>query len=171
MTLANLGSSSTSARPSTRFPSPLSSIVGSVSVDAYSSIMQFTLSGPCRRLAFQTRYTNPGAIAKDPDGNLWFTGFLIHGNSPKIGDYIVRVLSAAPSTLTFTAPGQTQLVTISEANHTGTWTASSSDTTIATVTPTSQSNVFQVMSVGVGSTSIIITDQDQNSIGVPVVVQ
>jgi streptogramin lyase len=136
-----------------------------------TAIMQFTLSGACRRLAFQTRYTNPGAIATGPDGNLWFTGFPIHGNTPKIGVYIVRVLSAAPSTLTFTAPGQTQLVTISEANYTGTWTASSSNAMIATVTPTSKSNVFQVMSVGVGSTSIIIADQDQNSIGVPAVVQ
>jgi streptogramin lyase len=136
-----------------------------------TAIMQFTLSGACKRLAFQTRYTEPGAIAAGPDGNLWFTGYPIHGNAPKIGVYIVRVLSATPPTMTFTSPGQTQLETINETQYTGTWTASSSDPTIATVTATSNPNVFQVMSVGVGSTTIIIADQDQNSIGVPVVVQ
>jgi streptogramin lyase len=136
-----------------------------------TAIMQFTLSGACKRLAFQTRYTEPGAIVAGPDGNLWFTGYPIHGNIPKIGVYIDRVLSATPATLTFTSPGQTELVSISEANYTGTWTASSSDPTIATVTTTSKSNVFQVTSVGVGSTTIIIVDQDLNSIGVPVVVQ
>lgn len=134
--------------------------------------MQFTLSGACKELAHQAKWTEPGAIATGPDGNLWFTGYPLRSRTtPKIGVYIVRVLLAIPATLTFTSPGQTQLVTISEANYTGTWTASSSDPTIATVTATSKSNVFQVMAVGIGSATIIIADQDQNSRGVPVVVQ
>jgi len=136
-----------------------------------NAIMQFTHTGACKELAFQTRWTEPGAIATGPDGNLWFTGYPIHGNTPKIGVYIIRVLSATPSTLTFTSPGQTQPETIGEAHYTGTWTASSSNPTIATVMATSKSNVFQVMAVGIGSTTITIADQDQNSIEVPVVVQ
>src|SRR5207253_8441935 len=72
-------------------------------------------------------------VAHGPDGNNWFTGSI--GSTSAVFVKIRLLMNVAPSSLNFTAPGQTQTITVTEQNYPGAWTAQSSNPGVATVAP------------------------------------
>ncbi len=104
-----------------------------------------------------------GTIVKGPDNNLWFA------ETNYIGVLIRLVLTVQPSTITFTAVGQQQTIAVSEKHYSGTWTATSQNTLVATVAPVS-SDTFTVTAAGSGSTSIDVADTTGNDFLVRVTV-
>jgi streptogramin lyase len=101
-------------------------------------------------------------LALGPDGNFW-----IGTETGHVDVFILNVLSVSPSKLTFGLIGQKQTVTVTEPG-TKKWTATSSNTAVATVTPGSAKNKFVVTAVGSGSCSVTFKDKVGNSIPVPV---
>lgn len=73
------------------------------------------------------------------------------------------------SSLSFTAAGQTQTFTVSEAGSSGAFTAMSSDGNVATVS-TQDGLTFTVTAVGAGSATITVTDATNQSAPVSVTV-
>lgn len=110
--------------------------------------------------------TRPNDIAAGSDGNLWFTG----GYNYKLSVYIRDVITTTPSSITFTGVGQSVKLVISETSYTGSWSVTSSNTSVATVTPvaTTPPNTYVVKSVGAGTASLTVSDTIGNSIKVPV---
>jgi hypothetical protein len=81
-------------------------------------------------------------------------------------------VTANPMSLVFSSAA-TQTVTVQESEYTGTLTAVSSDTTVATVSPNSglgPSAIFTVTPVGGGSATITVHDASANSVSVGVIV-
>jgi streptogramin lyase len=118
-----------------------------------------------------TIYYPPSSYGADqtlftgPDGNVWAVD--------SVGDtsvYIINVIGVSPASLKFTGTGQMQSVTVTEKGATS-WTAVSNNTAVATVATTSNHSVFNVTSVGVGTTKIVISDAIGNSFAVHVNVQ
>jgi hypothetical protein len=60
----------------------------------------------------------------------------------------------SPSTVAFTAANQTKSLTVAETGYSGTFTARSSNTAVATVSPSSGTGPFTVTAVGSGSAKI-----------------
>jgi virginiamycin B lyase len=110
--------------------------------------------------AFSASYTipsassNPFAIVTGTDGNLWFT----EQNTNKIGVYLYHHQTATPSSIGFTAVGQTQTFSVSETHYSGTFWATSSNSAVASVTPASGASAFTVTAVGPGNASILVSD-------------
>jgi streptogramin lyase len=102
------------------------------------------------------------AIALGPDGNIW--GATAKG---KVDVYIINVLAVKPSSLKFTGLGQQQTLTVSERGRQS-WSASSSDTSVATVAPGSTGSQFVVTSVGDGTCTVTVSDDRRNSFPVAV---
>jgi hypothetical protein len=77
---------------------------------------------------------------------------------------------ASPATLSFDGTGSAYdaPVTVTEANYTGAFTATTGNAAIATVTPSSSSSSFTVTPVAAGTTSIAITDAFGQLVSVPV---
>jgi streptogramin lyase len=105
------------------------------------------------------------AIALGPDGNIW--GATANG---KVDVYIINVLSVEPSKLRFTGPGQQQTLSVTERGHQS-WSASSSDTSVATVAPGSMGSQFVVTSVADGACTVTVSDNRHNSFPVAVTVK
>ncbi|HEX3468207.1 MAG TPA: pilus assembly protein N-terminal domain-containing protein [Candidatus Elarobacter sp.] len=72
----------------------------------------------------------------------------------------VPVVVASPSTLVFSNAGAqyAQTFNVSEANYSGSFTASGNDPSIATVAPSMSTRTFTVTAVGNGQTTITVTD-------------
>jgi streptogramin lyase len=111
-------------------------------------------------------YGTNSAVTAGPDGNIW----TIDSSSRTVDIYILNVIGVSPQTLTFTAGGQNQTVTVTEPG-TSSWTATSSKTSVATVAQGSPANKFTVSSVAAGTAKIIVNDAIGNSIVVHVTVQ
>jgi virginiamycin B lyase len=107
---------------------------------------------------------NAPGIAGGPDGNIWFT------HLTTVGVYIEKVLAVSPSSITFTGPGQTVAISITENKYQGVWTAVSSNTSVATVAPGSGPTNFNVTSVGSGACVVTVSDAVGNSFNVNVTV-
>jgi hypothetical protein len=111
-----------------------------------------------------------GFMHAGPDGNMWVTD-----ETPGVGNVLVsitHVLTTIPASVQISGVGQTQTVQIHETqNKGGTYTATSSDQSIATVGPVSQTNSFVVTAQGVGSCTIRVSDSIGNYIDIPATVQ
>jgi streptogramin lyase len=106
----------------------------------------------------------PDALAAGPDGNVWVDTV---GSRGEIDVLVSNPMTVTPTTLTFTATGQTMTVSVSE-NGTTSWTAKSSSTSVATVAQGGTKSTFKVKSVGVGGCKITISDGVGNSVAVKV---
>jgi streptogramin lyase len=108
----------------------------------------------------------PDALSPARDGNIWID--TVGGGH--IDVLVFNPMKVTPTKLTFTMTGQMTSVTLSE-HGTSSWTATSSNTAVATVAQGNKNNVFNVTSVGVGSCKINIADANGNSVNVKVTVQ
>lgn len=104
------------------------------------------------------------AITRAPDNNYWFW------SDGDAGVYVRLLMSASPSSISFSGVGQSQDVVITEKSYGGSWTAGTGDSNIATVAQGQKANTFIVTSVGSGSTKISISDSKSNTLLVPVAV-
>ena len=73
-----------------------------------------------------------------------------------------------PTTLSFTATGQTQTFTAQEGAYTNDFTATSSKTSVATVAPTPSYGTFVVTAVAAGTATITVKDSNGSSATVSV---
>jgi streptogramin lyase len=109
---------------------------------------------------------SPFSLVAGPDLNIWATT----GGVGKIDVYIVRVLTVTPSTLTFTATGQTATLTVAEPFTTH-WIVNSLAPAIASVAAGSGNNHFVVTAKSRGRTRIQVKDSVGNNFFVVTVVQ
>ena len=100
----------------------------------------------------------PDALQTGPDGNIWVTTV----GQQHIYVLIVNPLAVVPTNVKFTDIGQNDTATA--------WTATSSNTAVATVTKGSPSSNFTVTSVGSGSCKVTIADAAGNSVKVKIAV-
>ena len=106
----------------------------------------------------------PDAVAAGPDGNIWMDS--VGGD---IDVLVLNPLKVMPTKLSFSGTGQTMPVTVSEKGVSA-WTASSSDTSVATVAPGGSASIFNVTSVGAGTCKVKISDSAGNSVSAKVTV-
>ena len=110
---------------------------------------------------------NISSMDVGPDGNLWFGDYF-----GPVQVFVTHVLTSNPASLVFPGIGQSQTIKIHETRYAGgSFTAQTSDPSIATVSPGNRSNSFVVVSQGVGSCAIHVNDSLGNSIDVSVTVQ
>jgi streptogramin lyase len=102
-------------------------------------------------------------IIPGPDGNMWTDG----GKS--MGIYVINVLHARPSNLTFGNPGDTKTITVTE-RKTHEWTATSSDQNVVLVHQGSAPDKFVVNAVGPGQCVVRVKDAIGNIFDVNVTV-
>jgi streptogramin lyase len=107
----------------------------------------------------------PDALQTGPDGNIWVT--VVGGQHLYV--LIVDPLTVVPTKLNFAGIGQNKNLVVSE-NGTTSWTASSSNTAVATVAQGSPNSKFIVTSVGAGTCKVTIADANGNSVKVKVTV-
>jgi streptogramin lyase len=107
----------------------------------------------------------PDALQTGPDGNIWVTTV----GQNHIYVLVINPLTVNPRKLSFTGLGQNKNLTVSE-NGTTSWTATSSNTGVATVAQGSPNSKFIVTSVGSGSCKVTIADASGNSVKVKVTV-
>jgi virginiamycin B lyase len=96
----------------------------------------------------------PAAVAAGPDGNIWAD---TTGNGDDIDVLVTNPMTVTPVKLTFTNIGQTKTVTVTE-NTVSSWTATSSDTGVATVNVGNPNSTFKVKSIGAGKCKVTISD-------------
>jgi len=120
-------------------------------------------------MTFSTPVTLPrgaaGGLATGPDGNLWLPSM-----PPGVTVYALHALTAAPTTIALTVrQTQTLTATVSSPAPAGGLVARSSDTDVATVTPTAGNpSMWTVTAVGVGSCVIRVSDGMKNTVDIPV---
>lgn len=110
-----------------------------------------------------------------PDQNIWmsFTGspqavpYCPCTQDPYEGlvVYLRLSIDAVPASVTFSAPGQTTIIKISESRYSGAWTASSTQSMVVKVVKWLTRNELEIEAVGKGSGRIIIRDANQNYYG------
>ena len=103
-------------------------------------------------------------LAAGPDGNVWGTEGATH-----VDVFILDNLSVTPSSLKFTAVGQKSGLTATYTG-TGTLTAKSANTAVATVAAGVTKNTFVVTATGSGKTTITIQDGLGNLFNISVTV-
>jgi virginiamycin B lyase len=102
-------------------------------------------------------------IIPGPDGNMWTDG----GKS--MGIYVINVLHAKPSNLTFDNPGSNKTITVTE-RKTHKWTAKSSDHNVVVVQQGNAPDKFVVNAVGPGQCVVRVEDAIGNIFDVSVTV-
>jgi streptogramin lyase len=107
----------------------------------------------------------PDSVALGPDGNIWVTTVGLDNVYVMVPDPI----TLTPAKITLSGAGQSKKFTITESGATA-WTASSSNTAVATVAQSSPANTFKVTSVATGKCKIKVTDAAGNSANVSVTV-
>jgi virginiamycin B lyase len=107
--------------------------------------------------------SRPNAVVAGPDGNLWVDTVA----GAVIDVLAVDPLKVTPNTVTFGAIGQTQTLSVSEAGTTS-WTASSSNTSVATVKAGATASTFVVTAVAAGTCDVTVSDAVGNSVRVAV---
>jgi virginiamycin B lyase len=108
---------------------------------------------------------SPNAVALGPDGNIW----VVTVRGGHVDTYIPNPLKVSPTSLTFTGIGQQLDLAVSQ-HGTSSWTSSSSNALVATVAQGSNSNTFDVTSVGAGTCKVEIADAIGNFVKVKVTV-
>ncbi len=108
------------------------------------------LYGPARAVGGVVTFTGSSAPLVLAAGQTY--AFALYG-LPTTGDPV-----AAPATVAFVTPGQTQTVTVSEPNYAGTFSARSSDPAIVTVTPAAGTSFTLTAGATAGATTVVVTD-------------
>ena len=114
-----------------------------------------------------------------PDGNIWFAFSPVNlvrtdntsNTTQGIGVYVRESMSVSPSTVDFGGVGQTQTITFSEANYSGSFTAASTAPGVVRVVKLLTPHEVQIRSVAPGNARIIIRDTQDNYFGVIVTVK
>jgi streptogramin lyase len=121
---------------------------------------------------FSSDYSIPGSapspqlMAFGADGNIWFT----ESGANAIGVYDLHPQTVTPSSISFTAAGQTQSFSVSESNYTGLFTVTGCSPQIATVSPTTPATSFTVTAVAAGTCTLTVSDTQFNSSQIAVTV-
>lgn len=105
-----------------------------------------------------------GTLIGGPDENVWFT------ENGGLGIFVRLAMNVSPASLTFARSGVSQTVNVSEANYTGTWSASSTNTNVARVDGWFSSRIVNITAVAPGSCRIIVRDAHLNYYSIPVFV-
>jgi len=92
-------------------------------------------------------------IVEGKDGNIWFPDSA--NNSVDV--YVVYPITVTPTSIAFTALAQTQTFTVSETHFTGAFTATSSNSAVASVSPGS-GRAFSVTANSPGTATITVSD-------------
>lgn len=108
------------------------------------------LYGPARAVGGVVTFTGPSAPLVLVAGQTY--AFALYG-VPAAGNPV-----AAPSTVAFVTPGQTQTVTVSEPNYAGSFSARSSDPAIVTVTPVSGTSFTLTAGTSAGAATVVVSD-------------
>lgn len=115
-------------------------------------------------------YTPPNSgfsnytLATGRDGNVWVAA------SPNVVNvYIPNPLNVTPKSIAFTGPNQMKVVAVTEHGKSS-WTATSSDTSVATVAPGPGASKFTVTSVATGKATVTVSDGVGNLFPVKVTV-
>jgi virginiamycin B lyase len=106
-----------------------------------------------------------GGLAIGADGNVWFVQTT---GDDGIDAYVRLVLVATPGSVAFSGIDESQDVSITETDYSGTWTATTSNPGVATVAQGTIPNVFVISSTGAGSATITVVDSRHNSLAVAV---
>ncbi len=106
----------------------------------------------------------PDAVAAGPDGNVWVD--TVGGDLDVL---VMAPITLSATKLTFSGPGQMQSVTVSQQG-VSSWTASSSNTAVATVAQGANSSTFDITSAGAGTCKVTIADGVGNSATVKITV-
>ena len=106
------------------------------------------------------------AVAPGPDGNMWADAI---GGTGTIDALVVDPMTVTPNKRTFTAAGQKATLTVAEKT-VSTWTATSSDTAVATVVQGSSKSTFTVTATGIGTCTVKIEDASHNFVNVKITV-
>jgi len=131
-----------------------------------SVIAEFNTANPSFDYYYPpANYGNDNALTAGPDGNVW----AIDDTSHSVNVYILNILSVSPSSLSFPATGQNQTIVVTQPG-TAAWTATSNNTSVATVTQAAPASNFTVTSVAAGTAKIIVSDAVGNSFVVHVTV-
>ncbi len=104
------------------------------------------------------RINNPRTTIVGPDGNVWFAA--VYPGSPsrmEIAVYVLNPIKVTPSSVSLTGAGSTQTLTVSQTGATQ-WTATSSNTGVATVAQGSSADQFVVTAVAAGTCKVTIAD-------------
>jgi streptogramin lyase len=123
-----------------------------------------TFSTPISAAPTDVPIWNVSSIAVGPDGNLWM------GGTDPILVYLLQSLTVSPKSITLGMPGQTAVLSVSETNYAGSWSASSNDDAVATVVKGQSQGTFVVTATGVGHCKVTIGDKMQNYTKIPVTV-
>jgi len=106
----------------------------------------------------------PDAVVAGPDGNLW-----VDTVGGVIDVFAVDPLKVTPAKIAFTAAGQSATVSVSEKGATS-WTATSSNASLATVTQGASKSSFVITAVAAGTCKITISDGAGNSTNVSITI-
>jgi streptogramin lyase len=95
----------------------------------------------------------PVPIVEGKDGNIWYPDAA--NNSVDV--YVVYPMTVTPTSIAFTAIAQQQSFTVSETHYTGAFTATSSNSAVASVSPGSGQR-FSVTANSPGTATITVSD-------------
>jgi len=130
-------------------------------------IGQFTKPATWTFIATPGQYTAPNQLIVGPDQNLWLSNGGRDGTAgqyPVFGVYLENILTVSPTQIYFdSSKPPTKIIKVKETPHGGTWTAVSSNLSVATVSAGPQGNEFTVTAIGRGICSITVQDALQNS--------
>jgi streptogramin lyase len=133
---------------------------------ASSDLIQYNVTSQ----SFGQRVRGPDnagfGLADGPDGNIWTSA----PYSSDVDTYVIQLMTVTPKTLTLSV-GKSATLTAGEANYAGTWTATSTKPSIATVTANSNNGKFTVKGVSAGTAFVAVYDSMYNSVEVKVTVQ
>ncbi len=110
-------------------------------------------------------------VSVAPDDNVWVVDQTYDLGYSTFGVYVKHVQTLDPAAVTISA-GKTASFTVLETHFAGPWTASSSNSAIASVaSPVSSTGAFTVRAIGTGTTTIGVRDRYGNTIYEAVTVQ
>lgn len=105
-----------------------------------------------------------GQLVTGPDGNMWDAGI-----GTGVCVYLRKILTVTPTSVSLSGVGQATTLQGSETGN-PTLSASSSNTSVATVAPGAAVNSFTVTATGAGHATIQVNDKVKNLFDVPVTV-
>jgi virginiamycin B lyase len=124
-----------------------------------ATLIRITTSGAETSFKLPSTYFNGRTIAVGPDGNIWLSGLSESTSQQHVLVRVLRVLTVTPAMLTFTGVGQMQTLSVTEKSYSGSWTAVSSNTGVATVAPGARGK-FVVTSAGSGNCTVTVSDKN-----------
>ena len=109
-----------------------------------------------------------GGLAIGTDGNIYFSQ--TNPVQDGVGVFLRLDVDVRPARVNFSGIGESRDLTVTETHHVGGWTASTSNSNVATVAQGGAQNIFTVTATGSGTATISISDSRSNEFDVPVTV-